>query len=275
MPSASPHGAVRTVGRDHVARRGRRAPRRSRRRAARPARRRARPSTPTTSVPSSHARPQGAGRWREQHRLEVVLRHARRRGRAEHGALLAVGIADRDARPSAASASVSHVHSEPLDVDAAGADLAPRGPRTAQQLHRPGADHGRPRAGSTARAGARPAATRRPGGPGSMARSGPRGPAPTTSTGTCAARRSPCSVRTHLSFDRTVSSTRQCCQAKCTDERRGDPEVRAAAARGDGGGDPPADPRRGLRAAARGAGAAAQRRRRSRGGAASPARPST
>ena len=80
----------------------------------------------------------------QQHRLEVVLRHAGRAGRADHRALLPGRVTDRVRGAGRGVGQRVARPQLPLDVDAAGRDLAGQPPR-AEDLHRPGAHHRRPR----------------------------------------------------------------------------------------------------------------------------------
>jgi hypothetical protein len=81
---------------------------------------------------------------REQHRLEVVLRHAGGTGRAQHRALLPGWVADRQGYPGVrVGEGLAHPHL-PLDIRPAGADFLREAPAPVN-LHRPGADDGGPR----------------------------------------------------------------------------------------------------------------------------------
>ena len=138
-PQGAPDGAVGPVGGHHVAR------------VHGPVPAGVAQGDPHTVAAVVHAHDLGAQRHArsgqrtqvaQQHGLQVVLRDARRRGRADHRALLgrgdaqvldgAGGLAERAAVPLL-----------PLDVRAAGPDLLLQAPG-AHQLHRAQGHHGRP-----------------------------------------------------------------------------------------------------------------------------------
>ena len=80
----------------------------------------------------------------EQHRLEVVLGHARGRRGTDHEALLARRQADRHGSRAAGVRQRFDGQHQPLHVDAAGPHLLLEAPRP-QDLHRPRAHRGRAR----------------------------------------------------------------------------------------------------------------------------------
>ncbi len=77
-----------------------------------------------------------------QHRLEPVLRHCARRGRTDHGRLLATRIANRVRVPLGGECEGRALPEPHVGVDAAREDLVLEVPG-AQQLHRASADHRR------------------------------------------------------------------------------------------------------------------------------------